>query len=166
MRRAAEMVTMKKTVMLVILAIVLGVAISFLRKPDGRNDQPTADATNRVANCVIELNGKRNVPPLFSQGEQIDIRGEMDIVDPPDDLLPTYVAFLVALDHPKAKDVIADSGFLQVTMRESRSVFNGRLKAPRRAGSYELRVFFQDSRAELQAMDPIRLFYRIGVTVK
>lgn len=154
---------MKKILLLVGCAVV--VVIWLLSRPIVRPN-PVADATSRVANCVIRLNGQVAVPFSFAMGEQIEISGEMQIVRPSDDLIPQYIAFLVALDHPKAKDIIADSGILLANVQGNFSKFNGHLKAPKRVGSYELRVFFMDSHQELQAMDPIRLFYRVPVTVK
>ena len=154
---------MKKILLLVCGAIVVGLWLQ--SRPPVRPEQ-VVDATSRVANVVVRLNGQDTKTPFFAMGEKIEVTGEMQIVRPSDDLQPLYVAFLVALDHPKAKDIVADSGGLQATIQGDSSRFAGRLKAPKRVGSYELRVFFMDSHEELQAMDPIRLFYRVPVTVR
>ncbi len=154
-----------KKILLLFCGAVIVVVICLLSRPEVQH-KLVADATSRVANCVVRLNGQVAGPFSFAMGEQIDIAGEMKIVKPSDDLIPQYIAFLVALDHPKAKDIIADSGILRANVQGNFSKFNGHLKAPKRVGSYELRVFFMDSHQELQAMDPIRLFYRVPVTVK
>ena len=154
---------MKRFLPLVGCAVVI--IIWLLSRPLVR-PKPVADAKSRVENCVVQLNGQAAGTFSFAMGEQIVIAGEMKIVQPSDDLIPQYVAFLVALDHPKAKDIVADSGILPANVQGNFSKFNGHLKAPKRVGSYELRVFFMDSHQELQAMDPIRLFYRVPVTVK
>ena len=155
---------MKKILLLVAVAVAVVIGIWLLSRPAVRSD-PVADATSRIAKCVIRLNGQVATRFTFAMGDQIEISGEMQIVRPSDDLIPEYVAFLVALDHPKAKDIIADSGFLRAKVQDNFSTFKGHLKTPKRVGSYELRVFFMDSHEELQAMDPIRLFYRVPVTV-
>ena len=108
-------------------------------------------------------------------GEQIAITGEMQIVRPTSDLEPRYMAYLVVLGHP-IKDLIADSGVLQATNHEGRSRFEGSLRAPKRAGDYELRLCLMQSRdgsepfmglvPKPDAMDPLRVFYRQKVTVK
>lgn len=147
------------------VVIVVSCVIWLLSRPAVRHDQ-VAGATSRVANLVIRLNGQAAGPFTFAMGEKIEVSGEMQIVQPSDDLRPQYIAFLVALDHPKAKDIVADSGFLFANVQNNASAFSGHLKTPQRVGSYELRVFFLDSHQELQAMDPVRLFYRVPVTVK
>lgn len=161
-----ETALMKKTGIMVGIAVVLGIVSFCFRSPNVRDDSAKPDGTTRVANCVIDVNGKNSASHMFGQGEQIEVSGTMDIIHPPEETLPAYVAFLVALDHPKAKDVVADSGFLFATLKDSHSTFKGQLKTPKRPGKYELRVFFQDTNTELQAMDPSRQFYRVPVTVK
>lgn len=173
---------MTKMLLFVSGAIVIGFA---LQSCSSTRREPEIDATHRVANCTVLLNGKSAESHPFTMSEQIALSGEMEIVGSPepavakqespvigaaetvrpaDEPESRYMAFLVALDH-RVKDVVADSGVLQASVQNGSSKYTGRLKAPKRAGRYELRLFFIDSRHELQAMDPVRLFFRIPVTV-
>ena len=156
---------MKKVLLLVGGAVVAVVVVVWLLSRPVVQTKPVADATSRVANCVIRLNGQAAEVFSFLMGEKIEISGEMQIVRPSDDLEPRYIAALIALDH-KVKDICADSGLLPANIRDNFSKFSGHLKAPKRVGSYEIRIFFLDSHQELQALDPSRLFYRVPVTVK
>lgn len=154
---------MKKIILLVGCAIAAGL---WLQSRPTVSSAPEIDATKRVTDCVVRLNGQDAITHSFALGEKIDVTGEMKIVLPTADLRPIYIAFLVVLDHPKIKDVVAQSASLEATIQGDFSKFKGTLKAPKRPGNYELRLFFVDSHNELQGMDPIRRFYRVPVTVR
>ena len=108
--------------------------------------------------------------------------GEMKLVAPTEDKVPFYIANLVALDHPKVKDIIANSAFLEAKIQGDVSIFTGQMKAPKRARTYELRLCFAYlgnsrmieivnetlSKVGLSGFGNrrIRRFYRVPVTVR
>ena len=170
---------LSKVLLFVCCAVVVGLWLWSRFAGSSENEK---DVSNRVTNCVIRLNGQEAATHSFAMGEPITMTGEMKLVAPTEDKVPLYFANLVALDHPKVKDIIADSAILHATIQGDFSTFTGQLKGQKRAGSYELRLCFADmgnsrmietinetlSKVGLSGLGnrKLRRFYRVPVTVR
>ena len=171
---------LSKVLLFVCCAVVVGL---WLWSRFAGSSEHEKDVSKRVTNCVIRLNGQEAATHSFAMDEPITMTGEMKLVAPTEDKVPFYFANLVALDHPKVKDIIANSAFLEAKIQGDVSTFTGQMKAPKRAGSYELRLCFADTGSNSRVIETInealskvglsgfgnrriRRFYRVPVTVR